>query len=129
MDGFLYIMQPREYQAWLDHSATGPSLAAAGKALFSSYGCSGCHAAGSTVRAPSLAGLYLSPVPMQAGGTIIADDGYLRDKILLPDHNLIAGYKQVMPSFSGRIDEGNVIRLVAYIKSLSTTGPTAEATP
>ena len=51
---------------------------------------------------------------------MIADDSYIRDKILNPDHNKIAGYKQVMPSFKGVIAEDDLIRLVAYIKS---TGP------
>ena len=42
-----------------------------GRALFTHFGCSGCHqtadqrrGAGSTVRAPDLAGLYGSPVPL-----------------------------------------------------------------
>jgi cytochrome c oxidase subunit 2 len=126
MDGTLYIMQPADYEAWLAHSGSPLTLAAAGKAMFSRYGCSGCHAGTGTVRAPSLAGLYGSPVPMQAGGTVIADDAYIRDKILLPDHNLIAGYKQVMPSFSGRLSEGDLLQLIAYIKSL---GQSSEQSP
>ena len=118
MDGLLTVMEPAAYAQWLSHAGTSTSLAAAGKALFSTYGCSGCHAAGSNVRAPSLAGLYGNPVPMQAGGTVLADDSYLRDKILNPDGNLIAGYKQVMPSFKGVIAEDDLVRLVAYIKSI-----------
>jgi cytochrome c oxidase subunit 2 len=88
-----------------------------GKRLFTSYGCSGCHGAASTVRAPSLVGLFGSPVPLATGGTLIADDSYIRDKILNPDNNLIAGYKQVMPSFNNLIPEDDLIQLVAYIKS------------
>ena len=126
MDGILYIMQPADYEAWLGRTATSMTLAAAGKALFSQYGCSGCHLGGATVRAPPLEGLYGSPVPMQNGGTVIADDGYIRDKILYPDRNLVAGYKQVMPSFSGRISEGDLLRLIAYVKSL---GHSTEQSP
>ncbi len=94
----LTIMHPADYQNWL---ATGPrarALAGAGAAAVPSYGCSGCHQGRSTVRAPSLAGLYGRPVPLEAGGTVVADDGYIRDKILMPDDNKIAGYKQVMPA-------------------------------
>ena len=54
---------------------------------------------------------------MEAGGTITADTSYIRDKILNPDHNLIAGYKQVMPAFKGVIPEDELIRLIAYIKA------------
>ncbi len=118
MDGLLTIMEPSAYAQWLAGAGTSQSLAAAGKSLFTSYGCAGCHAAGSAVRAPSLVGLYGNPVPMEAGGTVVADNGYLRDKILNPDDNKIAGYKQVMPSFRGVIAEDDLVRLVAYIKSL-----------
>ena len=125
MDGLLTVMEPAAYTQWLARAGTSSSLAAAGKTLFSSFGCAGCHAAGSTVRAPALAGLYDNPVPMQAGGTVLADDSYLRDKILDPDARLIAGYQQVMPSFRGVLAEDDLVRLVAYIKSL---GPAAAAT-
>ena len=69
------------------------------------------------MRAPSLVGLSGKPVPMEDGRTLVADDSYIRDKILNPNDNLIAGYKQVMPSFKGVIAEDDLLRLVAYIKS------------
>ena len=118
MDGLLTIMPPADYARWLARSGSDLSLAAAGKRLFSSYGCSGCHEQGSTVHAPSLVGLYGRPVPLAAGGTLVATDTYIRDKILNPDHNKLAGYKQVMPAFKGIIPEDELIRLIAYIKSL-----------
>jgi cytochrome c oxidase subunit 2 len=121
MDGLLTVMEPADYARWLQQSGTSQSLAAAGKALFASYGCSGCHDAGSTVHAPSLAGVYGNPVPMEAGGTLVADDSYIRDKILNPNDNKVAGYKQVMPSFKGVIPEDDLLRLIAYVKSLGPT--------
>ena len=117
MDGEIYVMKPGDYEHWLNSAGASQSLAASGKKLFASYGCSGCHGGASTVRAPSLVGLYERPVPMADGGTRIADDTYLRDKILNPDHDLIAGYKQVMPSFAGIIPEDELIQLIAYVKS------------
>ncbi|WP_428375752.1 cytochrome c oxidase subunit II [Lichenicoccus sp.] len=123
MGGYLTIMQPADYQKWLGQSATSGSLVAQGRAAFSAHGCLGCHVAGSVVRAPSLAGLFGSPVPLAAGGTILADDGYIRDKILDPDRNLIAGYRQLMPVFKGTIDEGEMMALVSYIKSLGGRSP------
>ena len=117
MDGEIYVMKPGDYEHWLNQAGSTQSLAANGKRLFANYGCTGCHGAAATVRAPSLVGLYEKPVPMADGGTLIADDTYLRDKILNPDHDLIAGYKQVMPSFNGLIPEEELIQLIAYIKS------------
>ena len=117
MGGTITVMEPAAYQQWLGASGSDMSLASAGGALFQSYGCSGCHQGQSTVRAPSLVGLYGKPVPMEDGRTLVADDSYLRDKILNPNDNLIAGYKQVMPAFKGVIGEEDLLRLVAYIKS------------
>ena len=126
MDGTITIMDPAAYQAWLASAGGGQSLAAAGKQLFFAYGCSGCHGPASTARAPSLAGLYGRPVPLESGGTIIADDAYIRDKILMPNNNKIAGYKQIMPVFKNVMREEDLLRLVAYVKSY---GQTVGATP
>ena len=120
MDGTLTIMKPADYQKWLTQSASGATVVSAGEALFQSYGCSGCHRTGSTVKAPSLAGLFQKPVPLEAGGTVMADDSYIRGKILDPNGNKIAGYKQNMPAYKGKIGEDDLIRIVAYVKSLKS---------
>ncbi len=125
MDGLLTVMEPAAYERWLSSNGSSQSMVAAGGHLFQSYGCAGCHAAGAVVRAPSLAGLAGRPVPMEDGGTVIATDSYIRDKILNPDHNKIAGFKQVMPSFNGVIPEEDLLKLVAYVKSY---GQSADAT-
>ena len=101
MAGTLYVMSPSDYQAWLKQAGASQSLAASGKRLFDSYGCSGCHAEGGTVRAPSLAGLYGRVVPLQDGSTVVADDAYIHDSILQPKKQVVAGYRPVMPSFAG----------------------------
>ena len=123
MDGTLYVMRAAEYQAWLASQGAPDTEAARGRALFSSLGCAGCHGAGATVRAPDLAGLYGRPVPLEAGGTVTADDSYLTDKILYPDHHKIAGYEQKMPSFAQKVSDADLLQLVAYIRSL---GPAKE---
>ena len=118
MDGLLTIMTPADYAKWLQGAGSFISLADAGRALFANYGCNGCHGGGSAVQAPSLAGLWGSDVKLASGTVIKADDSYIRDKILNPDHNLIAGYKQVMPAFKGVIPEDELVRLVAYLKTI-----------
>jgi cytochrome c oxidase subunit 2 len=119
MGGSIVVMEPAAFAAWLSQAGTDGSLAAQGEALFRRYGCSGCHGGHGTVRAPSLAGLYGSPVPLQSGETVIADDRYLRDSILQPRAQVAAGYAPVMPSFAGEIPEEALMKLIAYIKSLA----------
>ena len=116
MGGLLTVMTPSDYADWLLQSGTPASLATEGKRLFSAYGCSGCHEGNGTVRAPTLAGLYGSAVPLEDGTTVVADASYIRDKILNPDHNKIAGYRQVMPAFKGVLSEGDLVQLVAFIQ-------------
>jgi cytochrome c oxidase subunit 2 len=118
MDGFIEIMPPQDYQAWLDQSGTDGSLAAQGKALFERYGCNGCHGANAAVHAPSLDGVYGHVVPLSDGTTVIADERYIRDRIVLPHGKLVAGYPRIMPNFANQIPESDLIKLIAYIKSL-----------
>jgi cytochrome c oxidase subunit 2 len=49
---------------------------------------------------------------------VIADEGYLRDSILLPKRDVAAGYEPLMPSYQGQIDEEQIFALIAYLKSL-----------
>ncbi|MGH7837884.1 MAG: c-type cytochrome, partial [Candidatus Binataceae bacterium] len=73
----------------------------------------------STVRAPALAGLYGSPVTLVDGTIVTADDRYIRDCILLPETQRVASYPPVMPSFAGQISEEDLLKIIAYIKSLT----------
>jgi cytochrome c oxidase subunit II len=129
MGGRIVVTAPAAYERWL--AARGPSstMAQQGEALFRQLGCSGCHGANSTVRAPPLEGLYGRPVPLQGGGTVIADDQYIRDSILLPKSQIAAGYAAVMPSFAGQIEEEDVLKLTAYLRSLATAAPPPENPP
>jgi cytochrome c oxidase subunit 2 len=118
MTGSFIAMNPADYAKWLGQSSNDPSLAEEGAALFRSRGCSGCHDPASTVHAPSLVGLYGNPVPLQSGQVVVADDEYLRDSILLPQSQIAAGYPPIMPTFQNVLNEEDVLRIVAYIKSL-----------
>jgi|SRR5271165_4298388 cytochrome c oxidase subunit 2 len=95
------------------------TLVSEGAALFQEFGCSGCHMGPSALRGPALEGLYGTPVPLQDGSTVIADERYIRESILLPNARIVAGYEPEMPSFAGEVSEDDLIRLIAYIKSLA----------
>lgn len=118
MAGTLYVMSRTDYQQWLQQFNISPTLVASGKQLFDSYGCAGCHLSGGTVHAPPLVGVYGRAVPLSTGSTVIANDAYIRDSILEPKKQVVAGYKPIMPSFKGVISDAELAELVAYIKSL-----------
>lgn len=121
MIGTVVVMPPAAYARWLAKNAAPESVAARGAALFRSAGCSGCHGANASVHAPDLDGLYGRAVHLADGSTVIADDRYIHDSILLPDKQVAAGFAPIMPSFEGQLSEQDVLALVAYIKSTSAT--------
>lgn len=119
MIGEIVAMEPADFSHWLTQQAPSSPLADEGGALFRQLGCSGCHGNGSKVRAPPLEGLYGKPVPLSDGSSVVADDKYIRDSILLPRSQIVASYEPLMPSFAGKVTEDQLLRLVIYIKSLS----------
>ena len=119
MTGRIIVMEPADYASWLSQQDVTGTLASEGAALFRQLGCSGCHIGQGTVRAPPLEGLYGRNVPLQDGTFAVADERYIRDSILLPRSQVVAGYAPLMPSFAGRVTEDELVRLVAYIKSLA----------
>jgi cytochrome c oxidase subunit II len=126
MAGRLVIVTPQDYARWTAVQPEGDDLAHQGEALFRSLGCSGCHTPGSSVHAPDLHGVYGHLVNLSDGHTVMADEAYLRDSILLPDKDIVAGFSPIMPSFSGVAGPGEIIELIAYIKSLSLRTPARE---
>ncbi len=126
MTGRVVVMEPAAFEQWLTHQDVTGTMASAGGALFRELGCGGCHGAGSTVRAPALEGLYGKPVALNDGTIEIADERYIRDSILKPRSQVAAGYQALMPSYEGKISEDDLVRIVAYIKSLGDEGRPAQ---
>jgi cytochrome c oxidase subunit 2 len=119
MGGTVTVMTEPDYDSWLAAQQSEGTLAAQGREVFIRDGCDGCHGGRSTVRAPSLAGLFGNPVPLSDGRVVRADEAYLRDSILYPGRDIVAGFANQMPSFAGHISEEDLVKLVAYIKSLA----------
>jgi cytochrome c oxidase subunit 2 len=121
MGGWVYVMEPVEFEQWLAQTGTGPSMAEQGERLFVQYHCAGCHRSSQTVHAPNLEGVFGRPVPIQQGKEVQftqADYRYIRDSILRPKSEVVAGYEPVMPSFEGQITEPDLLKIIAYIKSI-----------
>jgi len=116
MTGRIVVQPPAAFARWLTAGPRQPGMAARGFELFRRYGCSGCHAAGSTVHAPDLTGLLGRRVHLQDGRALTADEAYVRDSILLPRKDVVAGYEAVMPSFAGQVGEEDLLAIIEYIR-------------
>jgi cytochrome c oxidase subunit 2 len=113
-------LTPSDYEKWLAGEAASSNLASQGEALFQSNGCAQCHRENGPVRAPPLDHLYGSEV--ERGGRILTvDEEFLRDAIVSPRRHLPPGYEPVMPSYEGKIPEEDLVKIVAYLKSLAMT--------
>ncbi|HEU5118525.1 MAG TPA: cytochrome c oxidase subunit II [Isosphaeraceae bacterium] len=126
MGGYVYVMEPADYEAWLKKNSS-ESMAQEGQKLFVKYHCAGCHGGSQVVKAPRLEGVFGKTVPIMGADNkevhfVQADDRYIRDSILLPKSQVVAGYEPIMPSFQGQIDEEDLLRIMAYIKSIGQKG-------
>jgi cytochrome c oxidase subunit 2 len=119
MTGRVVVMPPADYGRWLASGPAQPDMAQYGFALFRQLGCSGCHDANSTIHAPLLDGIYGRTVRLQDGRSIVADDNYLRDSILVPGKDIVAGFAPLMPSYAGQVSEDDLQALLAYLRSTS----------
>ena len=117
MVGTIHVLEPTEYQEWLRLGGEG-SAAKEGLKIFKKYRCLSCHSADEDARAPVLEELYDRRVHLRDGRTVVADFDYLRDSILDPGKDVVAGWENIMPTFRGQISEGEIVEVIAWIKSL-----------
>ncbi len=141
MAGTVTVMDPADYEQWLNTGAAEQgTMAAAGKRLFIQHGCDGCHGPASSVKAPMLDGIFGKPIPVQIpipgrrledtpATTLIADTRYIHDSIVLPEKEVAAGYRPIMPTFRNRLSEYEIAQIVAYIRSLGNSPGVEGNTP
>ncbi len=122
MTGQVVVMPKDEFPKWLRAQPQADDIAKEGAALFVSLGCAGCHEGNSQVHAPHLAGIYGGPVQLSDGRVVTANDAYIRDSILQPQKDVVAGFEPLMPSFEGLVGDDEILRLTAYIRSLKDQG-------
>jgi cytochrome c oxidase subunit II len=116
MIGWVYVMSPRDYAAWLSEGAGSDSMAASGAQLFAEYGCAHCHLdpAG---RSPQLAGIFGRATTDSDGRAASIDENYVRRAIVNPVASAAAS-GVAMPSFQGQMNEEQLLQVIAYIKTL-----------
>jgi cytochrome c oxidase subunit 2 len=73
-------------------------------------------AADGAVRADVMVG---SPVTLTNDTVVTADDNYIRESILNPQGQIVKGFGPIMPTFQGQVNEEELLKLLAYIKSLA----------
>lgn len=135
MAGWVYVMPPADYEAWLANGGAQvvrakQTLEDLGAKIYEQMACGSCHDKDGIGRGPILTGIYGKQVRKKDGTLTLADTAYLRESILFPSDDIVAGYQQVMPSYKDQLDEEQVLQVIAYIKSLGQVRETpSSATP
>lgn len=122
MKGWVTVMEPSAYEQWLRRGDTGESMTVLGQRLFQRLECDSCHQAADTNRGPSLIGVFRAARTFQGGGSVVADESYLRESILNPRAKIVSGYQPLMPAYEGQLSDGELLELITYIKSLAAPG-------
>ena len=122
MIGTVTVLEPQDFQAWLSGGRAEDSPVAAGQKLFQDLACNTCHMSESQGRGPMLTNLFGKQVELQGGGTVMADEAYIRESIVHPQAKIVAGFQPLMPTFQGLVTEEQLLQLITYVKSLSPQG-------
>jgi cytochrome c oxidase subunit II len=119
------VVEPADFEAWVSGQEvqaqpTGQATPAErGARLAKDSGCLSCHSVdGSRVVGPTWLGLYGSQRQLEDGSTVVADEQYLRQSILDPQSQIVAGYPNVMPAAYSSLSDEDLTAIIAYIKSL-----------
>jgi len=117
------VVLPRaDYDAWLKDAADYLKKlppAEAGKMLYRRRGCSQCHSIdGKAGTGPSFKGIYGKSQRMTDGGSVTADDNYIRESILDPQAKIVAGYQPVMNTYKGLISDDEITAIIEFMKTL-----------
>jgi len=129
MIGWVTVMEPRDYEAWMSGGAANQPLAVTGEKLFTELGCVTCHRSDTQGRGPNLVGVFGKPVLLEDGRTVTADENYVRESILEPAAKIVKGFKPVMPTFQGQVSDEQLNALVEYVKSLAAPQSGRPANP
>ncbi len=116
------VLGEREFSDWFvsgTKAGEGMSLADYGAKLYISKACVTCHSIdGAANVGPTFKAIFSQPVRLSDGSSVIIDENFIRESILSPQANLVAGYQPVMPTFQGILNDRELDALTAYIKSL-----------
>jgi len=112
-------VSPEEFTAWLSEGTGGAEHP--GLAILEKHGCLGCHSLdGSPKVGPTFKGLFGSRVKVTRGGEpalVLADEGFLRESILIPSATIVEGFPPIMPAAEA-LPEAELKAMVDYLKEV-----------
>jgi cytochrome c oxidase subunit II len=106
------------------------SMAEMGERIAVEKGCLRCHTTDGTPHiGPTFAGVFMREVRLDDGRTIVADEAYLTESMMVPLEKVRAGFEPVMPSYRGLLTAAETGALVEFIRSLREVRPEVDWSP
>ncbi len=122
MHAKLVVDRPADYDKWMATGGTeylDYTPEAWGKIQWDRKGCSTCHSIdGSASKGPTWKGIWGTMVKLNDGKSVLVDEAYVRESMMLPQAKIVAGFDPIMPTFQGLLRENEINGLMAFIKSL-----------
>ena len=122
MNAKVVVHASGEFEKWLEEAANfmdDLTPVQAGEILYTRRGCVQCHSVdGSAKAGPSFKEVFGTEQRMSDGNTLVVDENYLRESILEPQAKVRQGYRPVMPTYKGQLNDEELSALIQYIKSL-----------
>jgi cytochrome c oxidase subunit II len=126
------VVSEAEYTMWVEDKGEEMSPSEAGKALYTQNACNSCHSLdGSRLVGPSFLNLYGRKASLDTGAEYEANENYIRESILYPQNSVVAGYPKPspMPAYEGRLSDEDIIKIIAFIKTLKGEAKAAPVAP
>ncbi|MBL7980035.1 MAG: c-type cytochrome [Bacteroidetes Order II. Incertae sedis bacterium] len=118
MDRNVQVMAYNDFETWLEELTKVDESAEGGKKVFESK-CQSCHSADGTPGiGPTWKGLWGSNRSVSPGGSVPADENYIRESILNPGAKVANGFPNAMTNFTGLIKDGEIKAIIEYMKTL-----------
>jgi cytochrome c oxidase subunit 2 len=118
----VFVETPADYEKWMATGGTeylDYSPEAWGKIQYDRKGCSTCHTIdGTASKGPTWKGIWGTMVKLNNGTSVLVDEAYVRESMMLPQAKIVAGFDPIMPTFQGLLRENEINGLIAFIKSL-----------
>lgn len=98
---------------------SAPTLASQGRQLYLALGCMSCHSDDGAARiGPTWKGLFGSTVALTSGGTVVADDAYVRRHLGRHPREIVRGFPNAMPDYARLVSPAQAEALIAYLRTL-----------
>jgi cytochrome c oxidase subunit 2 len=106
------------------------SLARMGERVAAEHGCLRCHTVDGTPHlGPTWLGLLGSSVPLEGGGSVLADEAYITESMMDPRVKLHAGFQPIMPSYQGLLEAPETGAIIEFIRSLRPAAAARAGSP